>query len=79
MCPTQEPDHHFLGARCLVCTRWLWPDDNDWPFCSPTCRRIDQDTAVLLLPGPPEEVSFGDDGRLPIPDFPHNPTTETES
>lgn len=79
MCPTDQPPPAFYGEQCIICRRLLWPTDNDWPYCSPTCRRIEQDTAVLLLPGPPEEVNYGDDGHCPIPDFPHNPPTETES
>jgi hypothetical protein len=51
------------GERCVICRRWLRPDDHDWPYCSPTCRRIDEETAALLLPGPPEDVTFGDGGH----------------
>jgi hypothetical protein len=63
MCPPNNTTEPMWGERCVICRRWLRPDDHDWPYCSPTCRRIDEETAVLLLPGPPEDVTFGDGGH----------------
>lgn len=51
MCPTQFIGGTWDHLACPVCGMLMRLTDNDWPFCSPPCREIWNETAVLAEVG----------------------------